>query len=256
MNSDLHGLVLHITDGGGGLTDLFSHFNSASAQFPDKPKLQVSSHFGISKEGDLWQFVDTDDMAFAIDGGPVDAQWISVENIAKFPENLTGAQVQSVAVLLAWLNDIADVPFQIANSRPGRGLGFHRMFHIGDHICPGPAVVGQRRQILQTAFTMRSSIDAAPPFLPGRWEVHVGDWTWVYVFQLDNTVDYRDLVSPNSVKGAGTWTVGRAMFRDMDVVRVKWPSGSTEEWFLPLRLQDQHGFNMDDSAPISAKKIG
>jgi hypothetical protein len=76
------------------------------------------------------------------------------------------------------------------------------------------------------------------------------------VFTLDNMVDYRDLVSPNIVKGTGSWTVGQAKFRDIDVVRLKWPSGSTEEWFLPLRLQDEHGVNMEDSAPITAKKIG
>jgi N-acetylmuramoyl-L-alanine amidase len=254
MDADIHGLVIHITDPATPLTGLFDLFNKPSPQIERQPNLQVSAHFGISKDGEIWQFVDTSDVAFAIDGSQNDAHWISVENSATFPEMLTGSQLQSVAVLLAWLNDTYAVPFQLANQASDYGLGFHRMFHIGDHACPGPAVVAQRSKILKFAFDMRGNNAVAPPNLLGRWEVSINAFAWIYNFHADNTVGYGDIIDRSIVKGVGSWVIGKA-FSGRDVVKINWRTGASEEWDLPIKFREQTGMLMDDLSLIKAQKI-
>jgi hypothetical protein len=90
---------------------------------------RASAHFGIDKQGSIWQFVDTDDRAWAIDGGTNDSHWISVENVAKLAEQLTEGQLFGCALILEWLHDNHDVPFALARNSAERGLGYHRMFH-------------------------------------------------------------------------------------------------------------------------------
>ncbi len=69
-------------------------------------------------------------------GAGVDNHWVSVDNVAKFPFPPTMDQVLACAQIL---------------SRSEKGFGYHHMFGIGDHICPGPAVVAQRDGIVNPA---------------------------------------------------------------------------------------------------------
>jgi hypothetical protein len=144
MRDPIRGLVVHITAGHGALPIVKADF--------DRPEKRASAHFGIDKEGDMWQFVDTDDRAWAIDGDSHDAQWLSVENVAVLGEQLTTGQLYGCALLLEWLHDEHDVPFELTTHASGRGLGYHKMFHIGDHACPGPVVVGQLESIRRWAW--------------------------------------------------------------------------------------------------------
>jgi hypothetical protein len=150
--SSLQGLVVHITDGdrkhkkAPTLNGVWGHFNN--------PRTRASAHFCISEDGEIWQFIDTANRAWAIDGSVNDSHWISVENIALPGAMLTEGQLDGVAVLLAWLRDIAGVPLQLADTKGGSGLGYHQMFKIGDHACPGPNVVAQRDDILDRARNM------------------------------------------------------------------------------------------------------
>jgi hypothetical protein len=161
MARPIRGLVLHITDGAvigdaqKDLQGLWGEFNKANQGGKEK-----SAHFGIARDGEIWQFVDTDDVAFAVDGvwggDGVDNHWISVENIATIAHKgtneslteLTADQMHTLAVLMDWLHKTENVPYQLANSKPERGLGYHRMFKIGDHSCPGDKVIAQRQAIL------------------------------------------------------------------------------------------------------------
>ncbi len=140
----IRGLVVHITDGHGGLSIVHDDFN--------RPAKRASAHFGIDKQGSIWQFVDTGDRAWAIDGGTNDSHWISVENVAKLGEQLTEGQLFGCALILEWLHDNHDVPFALARNSAEPGLGYHRMFHIGDHACPGAAVVRQLESIRRWAW--------------------------------------------------------------------------------------------------------
>jgi N-acetyl-anhydromuramyl-L-alanine amidase AmpD len=147
MVHPIRGLVLHITDTDQTLQSLFGDFNN-----PKQSGKKRSAHFGIAKDGELWQFVDTDDVAFAVDGiwggNGVDNHWVSVENVAKNGDFLTADQIRSVAILMDWLHNTDGVPYTTAEKKDDRGLGYHRMFGIGDHACPGSKVVAQRQNIL------------------------------------------------------------------------------------------------------------
>ena len=143
MQSTILGLVIHITDGHGDLPIVRGDFDHVGAK--------KSSHFAISKNGDLWQFVDTDNRAWAIDGDTWDSQWISVENVAKLGEKLTNEQLMGCAMLLRWMHELYDVPFTRSVHAKDAGLGYHRMFHIGDHVCPGVPVKMQLEYIVRKA---------------------------------------------------------------------------------------------------------
>lgn len=155
MVQPLRGLVLHITDSKGQTLESLRRDLGNSKQKPPRR----SAHFGVAKDGELWQFVDTDDVGFAVDGvwggNGVDNHWVSVENVAKFPEILTLKQLEALARLFSWLHDTYGVPFDLAEKKDDRGLGYHRMFGIGDHICPGPSVVSQRKEILSLAQSLK-----------------------------------------------------------------------------------------------------
>jgi N-acetylmuramoyl-L-alanine amidase-like protein len=148
MIHPIKGLVIHITDTKNEtLEALFNDFNNPNQQGPKR-----SAHFGVAKDGEIWQFVDSDDVAFAVDGvwggDGVDNHWVSVENVAKFGEKLTDDQILTLAELLDWLHGLDGVPYTLANSKNDQGLGYHKMFNIGNHACPGLLVVNQRQAIL------------------------------------------------------------------------------------------------------------
>jgi N-acetyl-anhydromuramyl-L-alanine amidase AmpD len=150
MLHPIRGLVLHITDTNQTLGSLFLDFNSANQSPPIR-----SAHFGVAKDGEIWQFADTDDVTFAVDGvwggDGVDNHWLSVENVAKNGEVLTDDQIDTLAQLFAWLVNTENVPSELAEHKADRGLGYHRMFGIGDHACPGTKVIAQRQDILDLA---------------------------------------------------------------------------------------------------------
>ena len=114
-----------------------------------------SAHFGVAKDGTIWQFASTDDVTFAVDGvwggDGVDNHWLSVENVAEVGDELTDKQIVTLGNLLVWLIQTESVPLALAKSKTDKGLGYHVMFHIGDHSCPGQKVIDQRQKILDTA---------------------------------------------------------------------------------------------------------
>jgi len=98
MNHPVMGLVLHIEEGSEAGTSGWFH----------NPQAQVSAHFGVSKDGKLQQWVDTNDKAWAITSG--DRYWKSVENEGMPGDALTLGQLSQVAKVLAWLHGTDGVP--------------------------------------------------------------------------------------------------------------------------------------------------
>ncbi len=142
MIRPIHGLVLHIEQGTEAGT--FSWFNQSQAQ--------SSAHFGNPKHGDLEQFVDIDNVAWAQVAG--NHAWISVENEGKSGDSLTASQISKLGDLLGWLHWYEDVPLQLADNPAGFGLGYHAMGGQawGGHLqCPGKPVIGQRLLIIERA---------------------------------------------------------------------------------------------------------
>jgi hypothetical protein len=146
------GLVIHVTDGARTLKALFGFFNLKEQRLRDGSRTRSSTHFGIGKEGTIWQFVDTDHQAFAQGAGA--PAWISVENCGIIGEPLTDAQVESAGNILAWLHEIyPSIPLRLAANASDVGLAFHSMdVHWSkSRRCPGKKVIAQLPRILDFA---------------------------------------------------------------------------------------------------------
>lgn len=137
-------LILHIMEGTLAGTD--SWFRN--------PAAEVSAHFGVGKDGTLYQWVDTADTAWAeAAGNPVA---VSVECEGLSGDSLTDAQVKALGGLMAWCHAEYGIPLRSTNdpSAAGSGLGWHGMGGAawGNHPdCPGTPVREQRGAIIQEA---------------------------------------------------------------------------------------------------------
>lgn len=149
----VRGVVVHIM--AGTLEGSQAWFNNATAQ--------ASSHFGIGKDGELRQWVDTADRAWAQAAGNRD--WISVENEGVGGDTLTAAQITANARVLAWAHHEYGVPLQLAKSPSDRGLGYHAMGGAawGGHTqCPGPRIVAQLPTIVARAKQLVANTQETP----------------------------------------------------------------------------------------------
>ncbi|MFE9256513.1 peptidoglycan-binding protein [Streptomyces sp. NPDC006879] len=138
----VRGVVIHIMDGTLAGTD--SWFRNSAAR--------ASSHFGTGRNGDLYQWVDTADRAWAQAGGNTD--WLSIENEGRGGDSLTSAQLDRCAEVLAWAHKVYGVPLSLTVSTTGRGLGYHGMGGSawgGHPNCPGSKVIAQLPEIVKRA---------------------------------------------------------------------------------------------------------
>ncbi|WP_433252832.1 peptidoglycan recognition protein family protein [Streptosporangium sp. CA-135522] len=139
---EVRGVVLHIMAGTLSGTD--SWFRN--------PRAQASSHFGTGKQGALYQWVDTRDRAWT--QGQGNRSWVSIENEGKGGDELTDAQLDRCAQVLAWAHHEHGVPLQVAIDPDGRGLGHHSMGGRawGGHLqCPGARIIAQKPEIVRRA---------------------------------------------------------------------------------------------------------
>lgn len=149
----VRGVVVHIM--AGTLEGSQAWFNNATAQ--------ASSHFGIGKDGELRQWVDTADRAWAQAAGNRD--WLSSENEGVGGDALTEAQIDANAHVLAWAHLKYDVPLKVAKSPSDRGLGYHAMGGAawGGHTsCPGPRIVAQLPTIVARAKQLVANTQESP----------------------------------------------------------------------------------------------
>lgn len=170
----VRGLVVHIMAGTLVGTD---------AWFRD-PSSNVSSHFGTGRSGELYQWVDTGDRAWAQAAGNDD--WLSIENEGQGGDRLTDAQMDRCAQVLAWARSMYGVPLQVAHSPSGRGLGYHAMGGDawgGHPSCPGPRIVDQLDDIVDRAHRIAGG-DAQPPSSgsghPARYQVEINGLAYGY----------------------------------------------------------------------------
>lgn len=136
------GVVLHIMEGILDGTD--SWFRN--------PQAQASAHFGVGRDGRIYQWVDTRDKAWAqAEGNPRN---ISIENEGFAGDSLTQAQVEGCAMILAWARTVHGVPLRVNDSPTAQGLGWHGMGGSawGGHTgCPGDLIRAQRTAIVTRA---------------------------------------------------------------------------------------------------------
>jgi N-acetyl-anhydromuramyl-L-alanine amidase AmpD len=138
-------LVLHIMQGSLAGTDSWFH----------DPKSQVSAHFGVGKDGTTFQWVDTQDRAWAqAAGNPIG---ISIEHEGTVPDALTPQQVAADSAILAWVNQVHGIPIQVTDDAAagsgvcGHGTGAAQ--HWGTLLAPGKP------------FWLSASRSSTPPLL-------------------------------------------------------------------------------------------
>lgn len=145
------GLVLHVQVG--------SH--SCYPEFVNIAN-QASSTLWVAKTGDLEQYVDGDDVAWAEAAG--NRTYDSVETEGLPTEPLTPAQITTLADVYRQGHDYYGWPYKLAESPGDMGFGWHGMGGAawGGHVfCPGELRKAQRGEILARAQGTSTTIGAA-----------------------------------------------------------------------------------------------
>ena len=108
------------------------------------PSAQVSAHFGIGRDGKIYQWVDTANIAWA--EANYNSRAISVEHEGFAGDRLTDAQAWSLACLMKWCRQTHGLRIRRTFSPDGEGwlghgeLGAAGGGHTG---CPGQPVLDQ-----------------------------------------------------------------------------------------------------------------
>lgn len=163
------GLVVHIMAG---------YLEGSEAWF-NNPKSQASSHFGTSRDGELRQWVDTADRAWAQGSG--NRTYLSIENEGFGGDSLTAQQIEDNAQVFAWVHEKYGVPLQLAKKAGDKGLAYHALGGAawgGHSSCPGSKIVAQLPKIVLRAKEIAGVKTPAPkpvyaPF-PGKGFFRLG----------------------------------------------------------------------------------
>ncbi|MEU9849270.1 peptidoglycan-binding protein [Streptomyces sp. NPDC047985] len=138
----IYGVVLHIMAG---------TLDGSDAWFRN-PASQASAHFGVGKDGRIYQWVDTADRAWAQGNG--NRTWLSIEHEGQGGDALTAKQLAATARIVAWMHQTHGVKLQATDSPTGRGIGWHGMGGAawgGHTACPGTPIKNQRAEIIKAA---------------------------------------------------------------------------------------------------------
>ena len=131
---DIHYIVIHVTDGS---------YAGAVAWFLN-PQAHVSSHYVISREGDITQVVARRDIAWHSGNHLMNVESIGIEHegMTDDPAGFTDAEYRASARLVAWLAHVYDIPIDRTHilghsdvpdpTDPTQGGG------IDHHTDPGP----------------------------------------------------------------------------------------------------------------------
>lgn len=144
--------VFHVMEGTLDGTDSWFH----------DPTAQVSSHFGVGKDGRIFQWVDTFMTAWA--QGPTNGVAISIENEGNSGDFLTGPQYEADKRLIQWIGQTSPIPARRTSNANGAGwIGHGEVGGNPPHPqCPGtPMLLG-----LDSIITELNAPPAPPP-IPG-----------------------------------------------------------------------------------------
>jgi N-acetyl-anhydromuramyl-L-alanine amidase AmpD len=120
------------------------------------PKAQVSAHFGVAKTGQVFQFVDTDETAWA--EAELNGESISIEHEGLSGQNLTPQQIAADKELLEWIYATYKIPLVMTFNQndPKGGVIPHGKINEGalSHPdCPGQPIINDVENILKTINT-------------------------------------------------------------------------------------------------------
>lgn len=159
--TEVRGLVVHIAEG----------WYEGTIAWQLNPKSNVSSHFVVSRAGEIAQVVDTADAAWTQRSG--NGEWLSVECEGFTKDNdrnpggwekLSPQQLDAVARLLHECHTVYGVPLQTTTSTTGKGLGHHSMgADWGHQACPGRPIISQKPAIVTRALAIENGDDDMTP---------------------------------------------------------------------------------------------
>jgi hypothetical protein len=119
------------------------------------PAAQVSAHFGVGRDGTVYQWVDTTDTAWA--EMAYNDVGISIEHEGVTGERLTAKQLHATTLLMEWIHDeYPGIPLTRTMDPAGTGIIGHGELGVsgGDHPdCPGSPILSQ----LDATFRIRSA---------------------------------------------------------------------------------------------------
>lgn len=116
------------------------------------PKAQVSSHFGIGRDGTVYQFVDTDYQAWAEQDFNAVAISIEHEGYSGFP--LTPKQEEAAILLCKWIHAKSGVPLKRQsnpNALVGGIIGHGQLGMAGGNHpeCPGAPILNDYNRMVR-----------------------------------------------------------------------------------------------------------
>jgi hypothetical protein len=180
-------VIAHIAEGNScaaikGWFETYPKTDKNGKVFPENQQY-AGAHFGVEKNGSIVQFVDTKYICYG--AGPANTNAIHVEHCGFHGDELTDAQVEALANLLAWANATHGVSLQLNFNPPpidfsnttvdgkdvsiqsrvwkvgtvypplNSGLGFHSQYG-GHPQCPGPKIIWQLPDAVQIALDIQS----------------------------------------------------------------------------------------------------
>ncbi|MCI3221992.1 N-acetylmuramoyl-L-alanine amidase [Streptomyces sp. NP-1717] len=162
----VHSVLLHIMEGTLDGTD--SWFRN--------PDSRASSHFGVGRDGRIFQWVDTGDRSWHPSGA--NALWLSIEHEGRGGDALTSPQLVATARVIRWMHETEGVKLQLADTPAERGIGWHGMGGKawGSHPdCPGnpikaqrPAIIAAARGTEETDMNLTDAVKL-PAWVPTTW---------------------------------------------------------------------------------------
>lgn len=199
------GVVLHCNDANS--TDLRGFIQASRGED------SVSSHFQVTFDGTIYQYLDTSLQSYCQGGG--NADYISVESEGKASAPATPAQVKSVGKILAWVHKTHGVPLQLAEKPGDAGLGWHGMGakynavpEWGHALCPGVRK-DQRAAMLAAAGAVALTVSDVEDDMPIIIFDH-SQADHAYVVFGDQAVAVTDPATSPALKAAGVKSVGVA----------------------------------------------
>lgn len=120
-------------------------------EYWDEPGVNLESHFGLSYNGAMGQFIGTEtraDANAAANRRPDGTGAVSIETASNLQHTdpWTDAQVQALIALGVWLHQRHGIPLRICRSASDPGYGYHRLhraWSTNGTACPGDARVTQ-----------------------------------------------------------------------------------------------------------------
>jgi hypothetical protein len=236
------GIVMHNTS---GLSSLSGLVDTWRAKEPNPPP----SHLAIEQSGTVGQYIR---LEFADRATEHTFMHLSIEFQAVENGDITTSQIKTAAIITAFAHVVFGVELAVANGRTAKGLAHHSLFvdkgnPDGHANCPGLTIVGRKEAILDQAkeFVGQMTFSDEPA---GRWRVKVGQWMWIYTFDVNGNVSWLDPY--NQKRGQGRWTI-----KGQTIV-ISWVNSTTKEsWDLPLNPAAQTGSCVMDGEPYDLNAV-